>query len=288
MMDDLFSQPTNTLLGTGVLDKMLTSVDAKHNVGYTLELSGKLIPLNEWIGKSLKFVFDGTIRCSHCGAPTPKSYQGLCYEHFLTLAQADSCMMSPEKCHLSQGTCREPEWAERVCQQPHYVYLANSSEIKVGITRIGQVPVRWLDQGATQGLVIARVSSRYLSGLFEVILKQQVSDKTNWRNMLKAQATVEDMAAHRDRLFTACEKPLQDLVAQYGHQHVQMIRQGESFEFQYPVDVYPEKVTSVSFDKQSEIGGQLLGIKGQYLIFDQGVVNIRRHTGYQVQLFASH
>jgi len=287
MMDDLFAETTDQLLGEGVLDKMRARVNGSEPVTYALDLTDSHVDLNPYIGKSLKLVFDGTIRCGHCGAVTPKSYQGLCYEHFMTLAQADNCMMSPEKCHLDQGTCREPEWAERVCQQPHYVYLANSSGIKVGITRIGQIPVRWLDQGATQGLVIARVSSRRLSGLVEVIFKQQVADKTNWRAMLKQSADVEDMAARRDALFAQCAEPLQALIAEYGRQHVQLIRQGDVFDFEYPVQEYPEKVSSLSFDKQPEIGGVLLGIKGQYLIFDKGVVNIRRHSGYQVQLFAS-
>jgi len=287
MMDDLFAEKTTDLLGVGILDKMLTRLDSENGVQYQLMLGSDKIDMNALIGRTLEFQFDQQIFCSYCGKQTSKSYQGLCYDHFMSLAQSDSCMMSPEKCHLAQGTCREPAWAETVCQQTHYVYLANSSGVKVGITRAGQLPVRWLDQGAEQGLIIARVTSRYLSGLLEVVFKQHVSDKTNWRNMLKSETDDIDLIDQRDKLFNLCSEPLSQLEQQYGRQHIQLIRQGDIQEFNYPVSHYLEKISSMTFDKQSQIGGKLLGIKGQYLILDQGVVNIRRHSGYQVKLFAS-
>lgn len=287
MMDDLFAEKATETLGVGLLDKMETSLDSDNVVQYQLKLGSDLVDMNALIGTTLEFEFDQKIFCGHCGKQTSKSYQGLCYDHFMSLAQSDSCMMSPEKCHLAQGTCREPAWAERVCQQTHYVYLANSSGVKVGITRAGQLPVRWLDQGAEQGLIIARVSSRYLSGLLEVVFKQHVADKTNWRNMLKSETVNIDLVEQRDQLFELCKESLVQLDQQYGRQHIQLIRQGEVQEFKYPVSQYLEKISSMTFDKQSQIGGKLLGIKGQYLIFDQGVVNIRRHSGYQVKLFAS-
>lgn len=287
MNGDLFAEPASNLIGSGQLDKMLVKVDSDQKISYQLQFNDQLIDMNALIGSTLEFQFDGQIFCCFCGKQTPKSYQGYCYDHFMSLAQCDTCMMSPERCHLAKGTCREPEWAETVCQQPHYVYLANSSGIKVGITRAGQLPVRWIDQGAEQAIIIARVSSRLLSGLLEVIFKQHVADKTNWRTMLKGTTEDINLAEQRDLLFSNCAASLQTIEEKYGRQHIQLIRQGEQQQFQYPVVEYPEKVVSMNFDKQNRIGGKLLGIKGQYLIFDQGVVNIRRHSGYQVQLFAS-
>jgi len=287
MMDDLFAEQVTDVLGSGILDKMEARLGSDNVVQYYLTLGTDRIDMSALIGSTVEIQYDQKIFCSHCGKQTSKSYQGLCYDHFMSLAQSDTCMMSPEKCHLAQGTCREPSWAENVCQQTHYVYLANSSDVKVGITRAGQLPVRWMDQGAKQGLIIARVTSRYLSGVLEVVFKQHVADKTNWRTMLNSSNEDIDLAEQRDKLFDLCADSLSELEQQYGRQHIQLIRQGEVQEIVYPVTQYLEKISSMTFDKQSQIGGKLLGIKGQYLILDQGVVNIRRHSGYQVKLFAS-
>ena len=192
---------------TGHLQKMAAravaadqqSSDAVH---YDLLLDQQQIPLAPLIGKKLTIEYLGDIHCCHCGRKSKKSFgQGYCYPCFSKLAQCDSCMMSPEKCHFHLGTCREPEWAQKVCFNDHIVYLANSSGIKVGITRATQVPVRWLDQGATQALPIARVATRRQSGLIEDCLRQDIADKTNWRAMLKGNADPVDLEAERDRLF---------------------------------------------------------------------------------------
>ena len=282
MNGDLFDTDLQ-VIASGCLDKMATRWQ-DGQVHYALQLGDQTVNLNEWLGRELELKATGQIFCSYCGKKTPKSYgQGYCYQHFMSLAQCDGCMMAPEKCHFDQGTCREPEWAERVCMQTHYVYLANASELKVGITRVSQIPTRWLDQGATQAIPIARVTSRFLSGLLESMFREHVSDKTNWRAMLKGDAELLDMAAERDALFATCEAKMAELVQQYGPQHIQFISQGETHEFRYPVSQYPEKIISINFDKQSSIGGTLLGIKGQYLIFDRGVINIRRHTGYEIE-----
>lgn len=280
---DLFEQAPGTLIAEGDLDKMRVSQGSP--VNYQLVLGDQVVDMNPLIGQSIRLEYSGSIHCTYCGVATSKSYgQGYCYEHFMKLAQCDSCMMSPEKCHFDQGTCREPEWAEVTCMQSHYVYLANASGIKVGITRGNQIPTRWIDQGATQAMVIARVTSRRLAGLLEVIFKQKVSDKTNWRAMLKGSAEVLDLAQERDTLFEACRSELDALIKEQGLIAVQLIRHAEVHQFDYPVERYPEKVSSVNLEKQSVLEGKLVGIKGQYWILDTGVINIRRHTGYQVSL----
>lgn len=268
---------------TGSLHKM--SVQDATPVQYRLTLNGETVLLNDWLGQSIRLVFNGHIFCSHCGKKTKKSYsQGFCYPCFKTLACCDLCIMSPEKCHYSVGTCREPEWGEAFCFQDHIVYLANSSGLKVGITRETQVPTRWIDQGATSALPILRVSSRLQSGLVEDLLRHHVADRTDWRAMLRKEADPIDLLAERDRLLLACAEPLFALQQRFGIDAIHPLPDAKPFVFQYPIEAYPCKVSALSLDKTPEITGVLKGIKGQYLILDTGVVNIRKFNAYEVEL----
>lgn len=285
MTPDLFAEPdSNAEEMIGVLKKMPTLWMSGKAVSYQLPVGDERVPLADKIGKSIRIEYTGNIYCVYCGEKTNKSFgQGYCYKHFMALAQTDSCIMSPEKCHYDQGTCREPVWGETNCMQTHYVYLANASGLKVGITRGGQIPTRWIDQGASQAIAIARVTSRQLAGLMEVIFKTHVADKTNWRTMLKSPAERLDMPAERDRLLEVAAVELQALVDQHGIAAVQILTHGDVFEFDFPVEKYPEKVSSFNLDKDPIAEGKLQGIKGQYLILDTGVINIRRYGGYEVK-----
>ena len=237
--------------------------------------------------KEIKLHYSGNIFCVHCGRKSSKSFnQGYCYPCFQSLAQCDSCIIHPERCHFEQGSCREPAWGEKYCMQDHIVYLANSSGLKVGITRATQVPTRWIDQGATQALAVMRVRSRLQSGVLEVMFKQHVADKTNWRDMLKGAAVELDMAAERDRLLAACQGAISELEDQFGFFAISKLSGIEPVSIEYPVAQYPEKISSFNFDKDPEVSGKLLGIKGQYLILDGGVINLRRFSGYEVELSA--
>ena len=163
---------------------------------------------------------------------------------------------------------------------PHYVYLANTSELKVGITRNTQIPTRWIDQGATSAIPIIKVSTRLQSGIFEVLVSEFVSDKTNWRKMLKGEISPLDLKLERDQLFEQVGEQLDELESEYGEDQIEILEDEEVVNIEYPVLEYPKTVKSLSFDKLSKVEGILLGIKGQYLIFDIGVINIRKHTGY--------
>jgi hypothetical protein len=198
------------------------------------------------------------------------------------LAQCDICIMSPERCHYDAGTCREPEWGEKFCMTDHIVYLSNSSGVKVGITRATQLPTRWIDQGARQALPIMCVSTRQQSGFVEDLFRSQVADKTNWRALLKGDAVSVDLAQVRDQLFDSCAEGLQSLQERFGLQAIQTIADVETLEIRYPVEQYPAKIVSFNLDKNPIAEGTLLGIKGQYLIFDTGVINIRKYTAYQL------
>jgi hypothetical protein len=202
----------------------------------------------------------------------------------MRLAECDMCIVKPETCHYDAGTCREPEWGLQHCMQPHYVYLANSSGIKVGITRGSQIPTRWIDQGASQALPIFRVASRYQSGLLEVIIKQHVSDRTDWRKMLKGDAEPLDLAAMRDQLAEQCSKPVAELQSRFGAENIDFLPAEPMAEIKYPVEQYPEKVKSLNLDKSPLVEGVLTGIKGQYLILDSGVINIRKYSGYKLEV----
>ncbi|MCV6605915.1 MAG: DUF2797 domain-containing protein, partial [Porticoccaceae bacterium] len=188
----------------------------------------------------------------------------------------------PEKCHYHQGTCREPEWGEQFCMTDHIVYLANSSGAKVGITRVNQVPTRWIDQGAVQALPILRVATRQQSGLVEDALRQHVADRTNWRAMLKNDVVDVDLITRRDELFELCKTELAELTERFGLAAIQPIDNIDVVGIDYPVLEYPTKVTSFNFDKTPVVEGKLMGIKGQYLMLDTGVINIRKFTAYNI------
>ena len=270
----------------GHLSKM-TAVYAEP-VNYSLVIDEHQLHLNELLGKKLTLEYSGVIHCCYCGRKTKKSFsQGACYSCFRKLPQCDMCIMSPEKCHYEQGTCRDASWGEQFCMTDHIVYLANSSGLKVGITRASQMPTRWIDQGATQALPWFRVSTRYQSGRLETLFKRAVSDRTNWRAMLKGPAERLDLKRSAAELVAMNKSDLDSLQATFGIQAIQEIVDAQEWWFNYPVQTYPVKVTSLSFDKTPVIEGTLLGVKGQYLIFDTGVTNIRKHTAYQVKVSVS-
>jgi hypothetical protein len=276
------------VLAQGTVHKLHTRLEQP--VSYQLPLGDTRTPLNPLLGQTVRLRYLGTIHCVHCGRLSNKSFnQGYCYPCFQKLAQCDSCIIHPEKCHFERGTCREPSWGEEFCMQDHIVYLANSSGVKVGITRATQVPTRWIDQGAIQALPVIRVRSRLQSGALEVMFRQHVKDKTNWRDMLAEGRgnQIVDLIAERDHLFSICEHDIKELQQRFGFHAVSLLTGIEPLNIHYPVQGYPEKLESLNFDKQALIEGTLLGIKGQYMIFDTGVINMRRFSGYDIEI-SSH
>lgn len=267
----------------GCLEKMTTQW--AEPVHYRLPVGDAELDLQPLLGQRLELRHTGQIVCVHCQKKTAKSFnQGYCYPCFIKLAQCDMCIMKPETCHYAAGTCREPSWGEAFCFQPHIVYLANSSGIKVGITRKSQLPTRWIDQGAVQALPVFEVASRYISGLVEVTLAEHVSDKTSWQQMLKNQVHVLDLPALRDELLAKCTDSLSAISERFGAEALQLLSDADPVEIRYPVLQYPTKVKSFNLDKDPVITGVLQGIKGQYLLLDTGVINIRKFAGYEVEV----
>ena len=259
------------IIAQGTLRKMKSRLEQP--VSYRVPLGDDEVLLNPLLKKKLRLEHTGNIHCVHCNRKINKSFnQGYCYPCFQKLAQCDSCIIHPEKCHFDQGTCREPSWGERYCLQDHIVYLANSSGLKIGITRATQVPTRWIDQGAIKALKIAKTPNRYLAGAIEVKLKDFVSDRTSWQKMLKNDVDQSiDLYSYREQLKDNLSFELREYI----------LDEEKELSLQYPIDQYPEKIKSINFDKVKEFEGVLTGIKGQYIYIDnQYVVNMRKYSGY--------
>lgn len=236
------------------------------------------------IGETIQLEWTGRIFCTSCGNKTPKSYsQGHCFKCFKTKAECDMCILKPETCHHHLGSCREERFAQQVCFQPHIVYLANSSALKVGITRLVNMPTRWLDQGAIQALPIIQVNSRRLSGYVEILLAEMIADKTDWRKLLKGEPELLDLVEEKESILDQFYFELANLSNQFPDDSLQFLEHTPQ-QFVYPVQHYPTKINSLNLEKTNTISGKLLGIKGQYLILDSGVINIRKYTGYELIL----
>jgi hypothetical protein len=260
---------------SGVIRKMFTSYDAATGrVSYQLNLDEDgVVDLNELVGHEISISFSGNIYCVQCGDAIKKTFSGgYCYGCFITLAQTDMCILKPEQCHFHAGTCRDEAFGERHCFQSQTLYLARSSGIKVGITRTGQQLTRWMDQGAIEAMELGFFDDRLSVGQAEVKIAVEMSDKTNWRKMLKNDVTDADFAPYRDSAIAALTDEELEFVTD----------EGKTYAFEYPVQRYPEKVTSKKLDKQPMFTEVLQGIKGQYLILDTFVMNLRSHGGYHI------
>lgn len=257
----------------GVLTKMKT--ENLDTVQYFLNFDSDFLHLNNLLDKKISIRFKN-YQCLGCGADKKIFRQGYCYDCFYNLPQTADWVMRPElsKAHLGQEE-RDLEYEKRIQLQPHIVYLANSSNIKVGVTRKEQIPTRWIDQGAHEALEILQAPNRYLAGITEVALKAYVSDKTNWRAMLKNDLKDEDLLAWRDKL-----KPFIPSEAQ-----TYFIENNKETHIRFPVLKYPEKPKTLNLEKTPQYTGILKGIKGQYLIFeDNTVFNVRSNEGYVVEI----
>lgn len=245
---------------------------------YRLEFrDGPSLPLNGHIGRGVEITFTGLISCRHCGAESRKSFGGgYCYDCFSTLARCDLCVVSPDRCHYDAGTCREPDWGESFCMQPHRVYLANSSGIKVGITRAGREVGRWLDQGAIQGLVVLEAATRRDAGLAEVAITELLPDRTDWRRMLRADVPDLDLVAAWHKIQTAA-LTLPDGVRALDVEPAQVV----ALRYPLAVNASPEQTLRLA---DGPVRGNLRGMKGQYLVLGQGAFNVRAHAAHRVRV----
>lgn len=258
----------------GVLTKMQTEIG--NPIQYYLIFENSFLNVNQLLGKELEISFQG-YQCLNCNKKKKIFRQGFCYDCFMGSASAGDWIMKPElsTAHLDIED-RDLVYEKKVQLQPHIVYLALSSEVKVGVTRGSQVPTRWIDQGAVQAIPIVEVPNRYLAGITEVALKNHYADKTNWQKMLKNDVAAADLIKERASLKYLIPKEVQE----FYHQD-----KNDLYELHFPVLQYPKKVTSLNLDKSPNYSGKLSGIKGQYLMFEDGTVfNIRTFEGYVVKI----
>ena len=258
----------------GVLTKMQTEIG--NPIQYFMIFENNFLNVNQLLGKKIEIQFLG-YQCLNCGKKKKIFRQGFCYDCFTSSASAGDWIMKPElsTAHLDIED-RDLVYEKKVQLQPHIVYLALSSEVKVGVTRGSQVPTRWIDQGAVQAISVVEVPNRYLAGITEVALKKLYSDKTNWQKMLKNDYVPADLIKEKQSLkyiIPAESQPYFD------------INNTNITEMNFPVLNYPKKVTSLNLDKTPNFEGLLTGIKGQYLLFEDGTVfNVRTFEGYVVSL----
>jgi hypothetical protein len=239
-------------------------------------------PVNGHLGREMVIRFTGEINCTACGRNTRKAFgPGYCYPCSMSRAEADICIVRPEKCHHGQADypCRDEAFAQSQCFQPHILYCSLTSGVKVGITRQPNVPSRWIDQGAVAAIPVARMVDRRTVGLVEKRLSDEgFADRTHWTSMLKGDPEEVDLGQAADRVVAK--------LAEWGVKGVLPAAERVEHRFEYPVLAWPHKVKSFNLDKEPEAGGVLQGIKGQYLMFDGGVINLRKYTGYQVEVLA--
>ena len=264
---------------SGNIRKMATSLEDV--VHYALPLVDVLenpvyIPLNECIGKTIYIEYQGYINCVISGKKIKKAYgEGMSYEAFMDSPEASPSIIRPELSRIHEGIAlRDYDWEMAHHMTPHVVYLSLTNDIKVGVTRNSQIPTRWIDQGATEAILVAETPYRQAAGLIEVALKKHLPDKTNWQRMLKNHIEqhppiIEVKASIKDKIPT-------ELVSFFS-------KDNSVLHINYPVTDYPNKITSIKLDKSPFIEKKLVGIKGQYLIFEDGsVFNMRSHTGYRI------
>ncbi|QNO13827.1 DUF2797 domain-containing protein [Alkalicella caledoniensis] len=257
-----------------LLRGMLPEYD--ETINYSIELGEDKLHLNPLIGKTIKIHFNNTKNCIACGREIKKNTfnQGYCYPCFRDLAENDLCIVSPHLCHFHEGTCRDEDFAKKHCFSDHYVYLAISSDVKVGITRKVTLKKRWMDQGAIEAMPIALVPDRRTAGLMEHSLKEYLNDKTNWRKMLKGEST-GDLSIS----LSVVREVIADEFKDY-------LIEETILKINYP-HATPPKLKSLNLEKSPILESKLLGVKGQYLILEEGVLNIRKHRGFNCTIEAA-
>lgn len=285
----------------GNLRKMAHSIDDNGLVHYQARLVSEkyleasenteqnytaTLDLDNYLGKKISLKFLEQINCINCGQKTKTSFnQGYCYRCFTKLAECDICILKPELCHFDKGTCRDEEFAKEHCNINHSLYLSVTSDLKIGITREQQELKRWVDQGAIAAIRLLTAKRRYHIGLLENSIAKNLPDKTNWRNMLKNNYPTINLKQEAKNLQEKISSLITELSVIEDLNYIsESISNNEPYFFKYPVLKYPQKINSHNLEKEPLLEGTLLGIKGQYLILDTKVINLRKYTGYLVEV----
>jgi hypothetical protein len=259
---------------SGIIEKMHVSNAEK--VQYHFNFAPEIC-VNDLIGKSIRLKWTGKLICAGCGKQVKSVMMGFCFKCGQDAPEAAECILRPELCRAHLGEGRDVEWEQKNHNRPHVVYLTASDVVKVGVTSDRNMQTRWMDQGAVESIVLAETPNRYTAGLIEVALKSHYSDKTNWQRMLKGERDESiDLIDEKGIIEDLLPFDLRDYISD----------NDEIFTFEYPVENYPQKVKSINLEKTSEYSGKLVGIKGQYLIFeDDSVINLRKYSAFELEFF---
>jgi len=258
---------------SGVIKKMI-SINGDP-IRYMLDFENDILFLNQFIGKNINLKKKGYC-CLSCSENIEIFANGFCKKCFFESPMSGDWVMKPElsKAHLEIED-RDLEYEKKIQIQDHIVYLSKTSETKVGVTRSNNKTTRWIDQGAIEAIELIKVPNRYLAGIAEVKLKQKFSDKTNWRKMLTSQINDSNLKNEKDEALEFLGDDFKDY----------FMIDAEVIKFNYQIDIPVDSVKSVSLKKSDEINGKLIGIKGQYLIFeDSSVFNVRSNEGFLIDL----
>lgn len=238
---------------------------------------GEFIPMNQFVGKEIRLEYEGYINSVISGEKMTKAFgEGLTYNEFMNSPQAAPSIMRPELSRIHEGIAlRDYQWEVEHHLKPHVVYVAFTTNYKVGVTRMTQVPTRWIDQGAIEAVIIAEVPYRQLAGLIEVSLKDHFSDKTAWQKLITGK--IEGNGDIREKV----QEVIKMIPQEY---QMYTMKDSAPWKIEYPILEYPIKASSLKLDKEKVIEGKLMGIRGQYLLFENGAINIRSHSGFRVKL----
>ena len=255
---------------TGQISKMISNIE--NPVEYSLPIGKNKLILNKYIGELIQINFNNKIRCINCNNKINKTYmQGYCYPCFISSPQTEECVFKPHLCQAHLGKARDIEWAKNNCLVPTYVYLSLTSNLKVGVTRHNNIPSRWIDQGAHYAIKFAKTPNRYLAGLIELEISKYISDRTQWRKMILGQYDEVDLIKKKNDL----QEYLPSKLKKY------YLKNEDIIELKYPIIKNLEKIKSFNIEKFKSIKESLIGIKGQYLMFnDNHVLNVRKYSGY--------
>ena len=255
---------------TGQISKMVPSIG--NPIEYVLPIGEKKLILNKHIGELIQIKFNDEIRCINCNNKIKKTYmQGYCYPCFISLPQTEDCVFKPHLCKAHLGEARDMDWAKNNCLVSTYVYLSLTSNLKVGVTRHSHIPSRWIDQGAHYAIRFAKTPNRYLAGLIELEISKYISDRTQWRKMILGQYDELDLINKKNDLHEYLPSNLDKYY----------LNNENIIELKYPIINNLEKIKSFNIEKFKTINKKLIGIKGQYLMFDDNhVLNVRKYTGY--------
>ena len=237
-----------------------------------------LIDMCDWVGKELTWKFDGVVNCVVTGEAMNQAYRmGMSQKAFFESPISCPSIINPELSTIHTGVAlRDRDFEERYHNVPHVVYLSRTNKLKVGVTGLGREQFRWNDQGAVEGIQLCVTPYRQLAGEIEVALKEHMNDKTHWLGMLK------DVTRFPDELLELKDECFELL----GPNYEPFFSDDDTVHsINYPVQKYPLKVKSLKLNKEPNGTGVISGIKGQYLILEDGrVMNVRAHEGCRVEL----